>query len=117
MALVWYSLASHFSHLISIFSSSRHLRKHFVSISSFGLIDDQRLPQICQVSGTPSKLIEQARSILDGNSNWMQSEAATFLVKNEKNEEATVKVEENPHERRPALNRKRARFSLKPDAR
>lgn len=69
------------------------------------------------VSGTPSKLIEQARSILDGNSNWMQSEAATFLVKNEKNEEATVKVEENPHERRPALNRKRARFSLKPDAR
>ncbi|XP_038896840.1 centromere protein C isoform X1 [Benincasa hispida] len=69
------------------------------------------------VSRSPSKLIEQARSILDGNSNLMQSEAATFLVKNEKNEEATVKAEENPQERRPALNRKRARFSLKPDAR
>ena len=47
----------------------------------------------------------------------MISEAATFLVKNEKNEEATVKAEENLQERRPALNRKRARFSLKPDAR
>ncbi|XP_031745136.1 centromere protein C isoform X2 [Cucumis sativus] len=66
---------------------------------------------------SPSKLLEQARSILDGNSNSMISEAATFLVKNEKNEEATVKAEENLQERRPALNRKRARFSLKPDAR
>ena len=47
----------------------------------------------------------------------MQSEAATFLANNEKKEEATVKAEENPQERRPALNRKRARFSLKPDAR
>ncbi|XP_023514571.1 centromere protein C-like [Cucurbita pepo subsp. pepo] len=69
------------------------------------------------VSRNPSKLKEQARSILDGNSNLMQSEAATFLANNEKKEEATVKAEENPQERRPALNRKRARFSLKPDAR
>ncbi|XP_050945085.1 centromere protein C isoform X3 [Cucumis melo] len=65
---------------------------------------------------SPSKLLEQARSILDGNSKSMISEAATFLVKNEKNEAASVKAEENPQERRPALNRKRARFSLKPDA-
>ncbi|KAG6575561.1 Centromere protein C, partial [Cucurbita argyrosperma subsp. sororia] len=69
------------------------------------------------VSRNPSKLIEQARSILNGNSNLMQSKAATFLVKNEKKEEAAANVEENPQERRPALNRKRARFSLKPDAR
>ncbi|KAG6593398.1 Centromere protein C, partial [Cucurbita argyrosperma subsp. sororia] len=69
------------------------------------------------VSRNPSKLKEQARSILDGNSNLMQSEAATFLANNEKKEEATVKAEENPQERRPALNRKRARFSLKSDAR
>ncbi|XP_023548004.1 centromere protein C-like isoform X1 [Cucurbita pepo subsp. pepo] len=69
------------------------------------------------VSRNPSKLIEQARSILNSNSNLMQSKAATLLVKNEKKEEAAANVEENPQERRPALNRKRARFSLKPDAR
>lgn len=88
-------------------------------VSSFGLIEDQQLMDLLnfQVSRSPSKLIEQARAILDGNSNVMHSEIATFLVHDDENKETTAKVEENPQERRPALNRKRARFSLKPDTR
>ncbi|KAK8491675.1 hypothetical protein V6N12_035047 [Hibiscus sabdariffa] len=54
-----------------------------------------------------NKLIEQAKAIVDNNS----SELLNLDVSN-----SDAEVMENPRERRPALGRKRPRFSLKPNS-
>ena len=59
---------------------------------------------------SPSKLKEQAKIILNSGSESCQASK-------DKNETVPAKAEEDPRERRPALGRKRARFSLKPDSR
>ncbi|XP_062089594.1 centromere protein C isoform X2 [Humulus lupulus] len=60
---------------------------------------------------SPLKLRDQAKVIVDGNSKTMNSKVTV---------DSTVTVpgiaEGNPRERRPALGRKRARFSLKPNS-
>ena len=56
---------------------------------------------------SPNKLIEQAKAIVDDSSELVNLDMSI----------SDVEVMENPRERRPALGRKRARFSLKPNSR
>ncbi|XWS16386.1 hypothetical protein CRYUN_Cryun34aG0082800 [Craigia yunnanensis] len=55
---------------------------------------------------SPDKLIEQAKAIVDNSSDLMNLDMSI----------SDVEVMENPRERRPALGRRRARFSLKPNS-
>ncbi|XP_059642425.1 centromere protein C isoform X2 [Cornus florida] len=64
---------------------------------------------------SPSKLLEQAKVIIDGGSELLNSSSAHFAAFESKDEAIAAKGKENPQERRPALGRKRARFSLKPN--
>ncbi|PON66342.1 Centromere protein [Parasponia andersonii] len=57
------------------------------------------------------KLRDQAKVIVDGSSKILKSKVST-----DKNETVPGMAEGNPRERRPALGRKRARFSVKPDS-
>lgn len=71
-----------------------------------------------QALRSPSKHLEQAKAIVDGNSELLNSEFANFLASEKINEDIVVtKVNENARERRPGLGRRRARFSLKLDSR
>ncbi|XP_021906638.1 centromere protein C isoform X2 [Carica papaya] len=63
---------------------------------------------------SPSKLLEQAKAIVDSSSELVNSEMPNNIAL-DKNEDFAGKVVENPQERRPGLDRKRARFSLKPN--
>lgn len=65
---------------------------------------------------SPSKLLEQAKAIVDSSSELVNSEMPNNIAL-DKNEDFAGKVVENPQERRPGLDRKRARFSLKPNIR
>ncbi|KAK2651394.1 hypothetical protein Ddye_011250 [Dipteronia dyeriana] len=62
----------------------------------------------------PDKLLEQAKAIVDSDSALPDSTIPSFLTSKAQNETVVAKIIENPQERRPALGRKRARFSLKP---
>ncbi|KAJ7951833.1 Centromere C-like protein [Quillaja saponaria] len=64
---------------------------------------------------SPNKLMEQAKSIRDGNPELFNSKIPDHMASNEKNQDGAEKAKENPRERRPALGRKRARFSLNPN--
>ncbi|XVF26703.1 hypothetical protein REPUB_Repub14bG0041200 [Reevesia pubescens] len=55
---------------------------------------------------SPTKLLEQAKAIVDNSSELMNLDMSS----------SDAKVMENPRERRPALGRKRPRFSLKPNS-
>ncbi|XP_022714912.1 centromere protein C isoform X2 [Durio zibethinus] len=55
---------------------------------------------------SPNKLIEQAKAIVDSSSELMDLDMPR----------SDAEVMENPRERRPALGRKRPRFSLKPNS-
>lgn len=63
-----------------------------------------------QALRSPSKLKEQAKVILN-------SESSSRQASRDQSENVPAKAQEDPRERRPALGRKRARFSLKPNAR
>ncbi|XP_050286311.1 centromere protein C [Quercus robur] len=63
---------------------------------------------------SPNKLLEQAKMVLDGSSELLNSEIANFLASKAKIETGVALDEESLPERRPGLGRKRARFSLKP---
>ncbi|XP_024030457.1 centromere protein C isoform X1 [Morus notabilis] len=65
---------------------------------------------------SPDKLREQANKILDGNSKSLNTKTTSDLAPMGKNEALPALPKVNPRERRPALNRKRARFSLKPNS-
>lgn len=66
-----------------------------------------------QALRSPNKLLEQAKMILDGSSELLNSEIANFLEPKEKKEIGVAPAKE----RRPGLGRKRARFNLKPSLR
>ncbi|XP_043700511.1 uncharacterized protein LOC122651263 [Telopea speciosissima] len=59
---------------------------------------------------SPNKLLEQANTILKSNSELLNSELPFQMSSKGK---VAAKGNDHPPERRPALNRKRARFSLK----
>lgn len=63
-----------------------------------------------QALRSPSNLKEQAKVILNSESSGRQAPG-------DRSENVPAKAQEDPRERRPALGRKRARFSLKPNAR
>ncbi|XP_028756146.1 centromere protein C isoform X2 [Neltuma alba] len=65
--------------------------------------------------GSPSKLLKQAKSIVDGNPGPIISEVFRDSAPCETSYVVSEEVPENPRERRPALGHKRARFSLKPN--
>ncbi|KAI9161259.1 hypothetical protein LWI28_015793 [Acer negundo] len=65
---------------------------------------------------SPDKLLEQAKAIVDSSSALLDSTISSFLTSKAQNETVVAKIIENPQERRPALGRKRARFSLKPNS-
>ncbi|KAF7136415.1 hypothetical protein RHSIM_Rhsim08G0218700 [Rhododendron simsii] len=66
---------------------------------------------------SPSKHLEQAKAIVDGNSELLNSEFASLLASEKINEDVmAAKFNENARERRPGLGRRRARFSLKLDS-
>lgn len=62
-------------------------------------------------------LVEQAKSILDGGSELLNPSFQSKVASEENSGFISEKRKENLPERRPALGRKRARFSLKPDSR
>ncbi|KAF5739130.1 hypothetical protein HS088_TW12G00330 [Tripterygium wilfordii] len=64
--------------------------------------------------GSSSQLLEQAKAIIDGSSDC-SSEMLGPVLSNENNDVLGKEVETRG-ERRPALGRKRARFSLKPNS-
>ncbi|GFY97017.1 centromere protein C [Actinidia rufa] len=66
---------------------------------------------------SPSKHSEQAKAIVDGNSELLNSNFASFIASENKNEDIAKRGKENAQERRPGLGRRRARFSLKPNSR
>ncbi|GMH03659.1 hypothetical protein Nepgr_005498 [Nepenthes gracilis] len=66
---------------------------------------------------SPNKLLEQAKTILDGNSGLLDTDDASIMIFVDKNEPAAAGGKGEPHERRPALGRKRAQFVLKPNSR
>lgn len=61
--------------------------------------------------------MEEAEAVVDGRSGLAGSEIPSYLISEDKIEHVAAKGTENPQERRPALGRKRARFSLKPNSR
>ncbi|XP_061338579.1 centromere protein C [Gastrolobium bilobum] len=64
---------------------------------------------------SPSKLVEQAKSIVDGNPGLFNSEISSDPTFDESNDDVFAEdAEEFPRKRRPGLGLKRARFSLKP---
>lgn len=65
---------------------------------------------------SPTKLLEQAKSILDGGSELLNPNFPSDVASEDNCGPISEKLKENPPERRPALGRKRARFSLKPDS-
>ncbi|KAJ9692447.1 hypothetical protein PVL29_011487 [Vitis rotundifolia] len=65
---------------------------------------------------SPTKLLEQAKSILDGGSELLNPNIPSDVASEDNCGPISEKLKENPPERRPALGRKRARFSLKPDS-
>ena len=71
----------------------------------------------CQALRSPTKLLEQAKSILDGGSELLNPNFPSDVASEDNCGPISEKLKENPPERRPALGRKRARFSLKPDSR
>lgn len=68
---------------------------------------------LVQALRSPTKLVEQTESILDDNPRLFNSENSRVPTYDERNDVAE-EAEEFPRKRRPALGRKRARFSLKP---
>ncbi|KAK1576974.1 hypothetical protein Q3G72_017999 [Acer saccharum] len=60
--------------------------------------------------------LEQAKAIVDSSSALPDSTIPSFLTSKAQNDTVVAKIIENPQERRPALGRKRARFSLKPNS-
>jgi hypothetical protein len=65
----------------------------------------------------PDKLIEQARSILDATPEPTDADLPNGVMPEDKSEVVAQKDAESPRARRPGLGRKRARFSLFPNAR
>ncbi|KAI9110331.1 hypothetical protein K1719_018773 [Acacia pycnantha] len=65
--------------------------------------------------GSPSKLLKQAKSIIDDNPGLISSETFGDSAPNAISDVVMEEAPENPRERRPALGHKRARFSLKPN--
>ncbi|KAL5576387.1 hypothetical protein UlMin_018086 [Ulmus minor] len=65
---------------------------------------------------SPSRLKEHARNIVDGKAKNLNSNITSYQASGGKNDYVPSIEEENPRKRRPALGRKRARFSLKPDS-
>ncbi|KAJ4959235.1 hypothetical protein NE237_026346 [Protea cynaroides] len=63
---------------------------------------------------SPNKLLEQAKTILRSDSEPLNSKLPFHVASEDKVGAAAAGVNDRPQERRPALNRKRARFSLKP---
>lgn len=70
-----------------------------------------------QALNDPIKLLEQATALLNGISKGTVLEFAQHLSRKTVNKEGTANDAENPERRRPALGRKRARFSFKPSQR
>nr|XP_034900009.1 centromere protein C-like isoform X3 [Populus alba] len=64
----------------------------------------------------PDKLIEQARSILDATPEPTNADLPNGVMPEDKSEVVAQKDAESPRARRPGLGRKRARFSLFPNA-
>ncbi|XP_044484714.1 centromere protein C [Mangifera indica] len=63
---------------------------------------------------SPNMILEETKAVEDSSSGLAGSGVPSYLTSKDKNEHAAAKGTENPQERRPALGRKRARFSLKP---
>ncbi|KAF8389018.1 hypothetical protein HHK36_025703 [Tetracentron sinense] len=70
----------------------------------------------CQALRSPNKLLEKAKTIVKSSSELLNSEFPFHVAAEEKDEAAAANVKYRPQERRPALGRKRARFSLKPNS-
>ncbi|KAJ0075167.1 hypothetical protein Patl1_34403 [Pistacia atlantica] len=64
----------------------------------------------------PNTIVEEAEAVVDCSSGLAGSEIPSYLISEYKNEHVAARGTENPQERRPALGRKRARFSLKPNS-
>ncbi|CAL5439902.1 unnamed protein product [Camellia sinensis] len=62
---------------------------------------------------SPGKYSEQAKAILDGNSQLLNSNFGSFAASEKENETVAAKGKENFQEQRPALERKQAQFSSK----
>ncbi|KAJ0006669.1 hypothetical protein Pint_29915 [Pistacia integerrima] len=65
---------------------------------------------------SPNTIVEEAEAVVDCSSGLAGSEIPSYLISEYKNEHVAARGTENPQERRPALGRKRARFSLKPNS-
>lgn len=70
-----------------------------------------------QTLPSPNMILEETKAVEDSSSGLAGSGVPSYLTSKDKNEHAAAKGTENPQERRPALGRKRARFSLKPYSR
>lgn len=68
--------------------------------------------RLCKV---PNKLMEQGKSILDGNPGLFNSKFLGDPAFNERNDVVDEEAKDYPREQRPALGHKRARFLLKPN--
>ncbi|KAK6912116.1 hypothetical protein RJ641_024209 [Dillenia turbinata] len=64
--------------------------------------------------GSATKLLEQAKMIVDGSSE-LNSDVTNYAATKHKNEPGVLREKTNIQERRPDLGRKKARFSLKPN--
>lgn len=62
-------------------------------------------------------LLEQAKAIMESCPVASNTMVLNSINSKRENETVTAKDTENPQERRPALGRKRARFSMKPNLR
>ncbi|KAL5823041.1 hypothetical protein ACOSQ4_020941 [Xanthoceras sorbifolium] len=69
-----------------------------------------------QTLQSPNKFLEQAKAIIDSCSELPNSTISSSLTSEDQIETAAAKMIKNLPERRPALGRKRARFSLKPNS-
>lgn len=68
--------------------------------------------------GSPERVLDEAKAIVDGSSELLNSEFAKFAHSIGINKDTIApEGKEKPQERRPGLGRKRARFSLKPNTR
>ncbi|XAR50612.1 hypothetical protein NMG60_11004979 [Bertholletia excelsa] len=65
---------------------------------------------------SPSKHLDQAKAILNGNLELRNSNFASFLASENRIVAIATKDRQNADVRRPALGRKKARFSLKPSS-
>ncbi|GAA0160541.1 hypothetical protein LIER_17075 [Lithospermum erythrorhizon] len=91
---------SQFPNSIRVSSDSNHLDSIHQTIKSLGV-------------NNPEKVLEEAKKIVDGDSELLNSNYATFIA-SMGIEDASLEMEnEKPLQRRPGFGRRRAKFSMK----